>query len=112
MQKVNYLLGDGTFAVVTVAVQPQKARETHGEGSKADGPDQSNQVVKNWDCLGEDERNGTKQNSAGHPGSPMNNRVGLQMAGFAQDTHKDVFSGNLIRKVSFEKSGQAGNANM
>ena len=95
MQEVNDLLGQCPFAVVPIAVQPQKARETHGKRRKADRTNQGNEIVEDGNGFSEDERYSAKHDRAAHPSSPVNDCVGLKMAGFAQNPNENVFGRNL-----------------
>lgn len=82
---------------MSIAVQPQESRQTHGKRCKTHRADQCDEIIENRDGLGEDKRDGTERDRAAHPGNPMNSCVGLQMAGVTQDTHENVFGGNLTR---------------
>ena len=83
---------------MTVAVQPQETGKAHGQRREANGPNQSNQIVEDRNGLAEDEGNSTETDRATHPSDPMNDSVGLQMARVTQDTHKDIFGGDLNSK--------------
>lgn len=105
MQHVDDLLCEGTFPVVAVAVQPQESGKGHGQRSKANGANKGNQIVEDRNGLSEDEGDGSEDNRAAHPGSPVNERVALQVASVTQDTHKDVLGRNLEEnRVSVVKS--------
>lgn len=104
VQHVYDLLHEGTFPVVAVAVQPQKSGKAHGQRSKANRANKGNQIVENRNGLSEDEGNGSEDNRAAHPGSPVNHRVALQVTSVTQDTHKDVLGRNLEQnRVSMSK---------
>ena len=71
-------------------MNPEPTRKTDSYRRETNRAGQSDEVIEDWDRLGENKRQRGEPECARQPCTPVDERVGLEMPRVAEDAHKDV----------------------
>jgi hypothetical protein len=84
-----------TLTIIHMIMHPQPSRQRNRQRSKANTSGEGKQIFENRHCFSEDKGNDAQAESAGEPGYPVDEGVGLEVLGVAEQAHEDVFGGDV-----------------